>query len=265
MIGLAVIVGQVVATSGKPDMLLLGEGFFTGFFICAYSMVTNDIYDVEIDAINQPNRPIPKGLISVKNAKLFSVLLLVLGMFFSALTLNFYAFLIAAAYSTLSWLYNSKVKKKGLAGNAIVSSSLAIPFIYGGVLYGIKGVNLLLLVMALTSMFAGMGREIVKGIADIKGDREKGIMSFAVLHGERRASKLASLFFFSSVFLSILPIALREANVFYTAGIILPDLIFIYLGVLSLRTIKPHDAIHVKNIALLGMFTGLVVFIGGAL
>jgi len=31
MIGLAVIVGQVVATSGKPDMLLLGEGFFTGF------------------------------------------------------------------------------------------------------------------------------------------------------------------------------------------------------------------------------------------
>jgi len=47
-------------------------------------MVTNDIYDVEIDAINQPNRPIPKGLISVKNAKLFSVLLLVLGMFFSS-------------------------------------------------------------------------------------------------------------------------------------------------------------------------------------
>lgn len=264
MIGLAVIVGEVMVTNARPDIVRLAEGFLTGFFICGYSMVVNDMYDVEIDTINQPRRPIPSGLVSIKGARFLAVTLLFLGICFSAVTENIYAVLISIIYSILSLLYNSRLKKKGLAGNAIVSSSLAIPFIYGGFLYGVRNVSTLLIIMALTSFTAGLGREVVKGIADIRGDREKGVNSFAVVHGARNASRLASTLFIVSVALSLLPVLMGNANIFYTVGIVVPDSIFVYLAIATLRKLDELSAIRIKNIALLGMLSGLIVFIGGA-
>ena len=61
MIGFAVIVGIFVS---KPQTLHLESlvlGFVTGFAICAYSMVINDYYDIEVDRVNQPSRPLPSG------------------------------------------------------------------------------------------------------------------------------------------------------------------------------------------------------------
>ena len=39
-------------------------GFVTGFAICAFSMVVNDYYDIEVDRVNQPTRPLPSGQVS---------------------------------------------------------------------------------------------------------------------------------------------------------------------------------------------------------
>ena len=61
MIGFAVIVGAFVSkppTSSASGLLL---GFVTGFAICGYSMVINDYYDIEVDRVNQPDRPLPSG------------------------------------------------------------------------------------------------------------------------------------------------------------------------------------------------------------
>jgi geranylgeranylglycerol-phosphate geranylgeranyltransferase len=265
MIGLAVIIGEIMVTDGNPELIRMVWGFLTGFLICGYSMVTNDVYDAEIDAINQPKRPIPSGKISIKDAKYLSFTLLALGLLFSIITFNAYAILISILYSFLSWLYNSRLKKEGIAGNAVVSSSLAIPFVYGGFLYGIHSINPLLLIMALTSFVAGLGRELVKGIADVRGDREKGVMSFAVSHGEKKAAELAASTFLLAVVLSWLPILIKQANTFYTYGILIPDFIFIYLAVASLGKINSERALRIKNIALLGMLSGLIVFIGGAI
>ena len=76
MIGLAVIVGIAI---GSPDMLfsrLSIYGFITGFSISSYSMIINDVYDIEIDKVNQPKRPLPKQLISVNFALSLSLILL---------------------------------------------------------------------------------------------------------------------------------------------------------------------------------------------
>ena len=43
-------------------------GFVTGFAICAFSMVANDYYDIEVDRVNQPTRPLPSGAVSMREA-----------------------------------------------------------------------------------------------------------------------------------------------------------------------------------------------------
>lgn len=264
MIGLAVIVGEIVATQGRIFLINSVFGFLTGFLICAFSMVNNDINDLEVDKINQPRRPLPSGELSLEHAKAFSIALLTLGLFFSLLTVNLFAILIAFAYAFLSWLYNTRIKRKGLLGNAIVASSLAVPFIYGSFLDSYS-VNYLVLVMAVTSFFAGMGRELVKTIADVEGDKNTGIMSFAVVHGEKRTSFLASFFFFLSIATSIVPILVMNVNLFYRYGIVIPDFIFAFLSYLLFKEVNVKKALAIKNLALLGMFSGLLVFLGSSL
>ena len=265
MIGFAVVVGGFVSKPGSLSAFQLFLGFLTGFFICAYSMAVNDIYDIEVDRVNRPERPLPSGRISTQAALRVSLLVLVVGVACSVLTLNAAAVGIAVLYAFLSWLYNSRAKKTGLAGNLIVASSLAIPFIYGGVVSGGSITGSLLLMMALTSLFAGVGREVVKAMADVEGDAKRGVNSVARGRGPRAASAVGAAFFLLAVGTSLVPLLTGLANQFYTFGVVIPDAIFVYLAAAILANPEPAKAYRVKKVALAGMTVGLGVFIGGAL
>ncbi len=156
-------------------------------------------------------------------------------------------------------------KKYGVYGNLIVASSLAIPFIYGGVATGGSVTSSLLLFMAFTSFLSGVGREVVKAMADTVGDAKRGIRSFAIVHGLRSAAKVGAVFFLLAVVTSLLPLALlTSVSLFYKVGVVVPDAIFIYLAYEITRKPTAERALRVKKRALLGMLTGLLVFIGGA-
>ena len=265
MIGFAVIVGEVVS---KPTAISIPQsifGFLTGFFICAYSMVINDIYDVEVDRVNQPERPIASGRISITGANRISLIVLIAGMACSVLSLNWVAVAVAGVYAVLSWLYSYRAKREGIAGNVIVASSLAIPFIYGGVISGGSIFGSLLMLMSLTAFFSGVGREVVKAIADVDGDAKRGVKSVARSSGKGVASVVGGAFFLLAVFTSLLPLLFGLANKVYQFGVIIPDVIFIFLAGSILLNPNLGNAHRVKNWALLGMLVGLIVFIGGGL
>lgn len=264
LIGFAVIVGVFVSKPAGISVLQSVLGFVTGFFVCAYSMAVNDIYDVEVDRVNRPERPIPSARISTQGAFRLSIGVLLVGIACSALSLSPVAVVIALLYASLSWLYNSRAKKAGLAGNLIVASSLAIPFIYGGVVSGGSITGSLLLMMALTSFFAGAGREVVKAMADVEGDAKRGIGSVARSRGLKSASAVGGVFFLLAVVTSWVPLILGLANQVYQVGVIIPDVIFLYLAWSVVSKPDPSNAYRVKKIALAGMTVGLVVFIGGA-
>ena len=265
MIGFAVIVGAFVSKPASVSGVQLVLGFLTGFFICAYSMTVNDIYDLEVDRVNRPDRPIPSGEVSVMGATRLSVLALGLGMACAILALNPIGVAIAAAYAFLSWLYNSRAKRTGLAGNLIVASSLAIPFVYGGEVMGGSITGSLLLMMALTAFFSGVGREVVKGMADVEGDAKREVNTIARSRGLSQASAVGALFFVLAVVTSWVPLLTGLANPIYTFGVIVPDLIFVYLAAAILVKHDPRSAHRVKRVALAGMTAGLIVFIGGAI
>jgi geranylgeranylglycerol-phosphate geranylgeranyltransferase len=264
MIGFAVIVGAFVSKPATVHPASLALGFITGFAICAYSMVINDYYDVEVDRVNQPSRPLPSGAVTMKSALVLAVAMLVIGLAAAVALLDVAAVAIALLYALLSWLYNFRAKKYGLSGNLIVASSLAIPFIYGGVAAGGSVASSLLLFMAGTAFLSGVGREVVKAMADTVGDEKRGIRSFARVHGMKAAAVLGAAFFLASVVSSLLPLVLISVSIFYKVGVVVPDVVFIYLAYAILRKPTGEGALVVKTRALFGMLVGLIVFIGGA-
>jgi geranylgeranylglycerol-phosphate geranylgeranyltransferase len=265
MIGFAVVVGAYVSKPVSISTLELALGFLTGFFICAYSMAVNDIYDIEVDRVNTPDRPLPSGRLSLSGASRISIVALLAGVACSVLTLNPLAVAIALLYAFLSWLYNGHAKKAGIPGNLIVASSLAIPFIYGGVVTGGSSTGSLLLLMALTSFFSGVGREVVKTMSDVEGDAKRGVRSVARTGGPRVAAGVGAAFFLLAVVTSWVPLVTGIANAIYTYGVIVPDAIFIGLAGAILARPDAKRALRVKRVALAGMMAGLLVFIGGAL
>ena len=264
MIGLAVVVGYFVSKPGAFSPATIVLGFVTGFAICAFSMVVNDYYDIEVDKVNQPTRPLPSGQVSKKGAVAIALIMLVVGFTATALLLDVLAVLIVALYSLLAWLYDFRAKKYGLAGNLIVASSLAIPFIYGGVISGGRVLDSLLLFMASTSFLAGVGREVVKAMADVPGDQKRGVRSYASVHGLKAAAVVGALFFLGAVVASLLPLLVISVNSFYKIGVVVPDAAFAYLAYRIVTHADAKGALSVKKTALLGMLVGLIVFIGGA-
>jgi geranylgeranylglycerol-phosphate geranylgeranyltransferase len=264
LVGFAVIVGIAVTSNDYHEIFTLRSllGFLTGFFISSFSMVSNDIYDVEVDRVNQPSRPIPSGTVSIQQAKIFTIILLVLGLSASA-ALGPITFGIAALFAVIGWYYNFRGKKSGLFGNTLVALSLAIPYIFGSVALGDYHVNLGY-ILALTSFLAGLGREILKGVADVQGDRLRDVKTVAISHGTKTARRLAAALFLLAVITSSFPLVfglLGKAIIVYSVLILIPDAIFLYLTYKVLSMESDEQSLRLKTVALGGMMLGLIVYL----
>ena len=262
MIGLAVVVGIAI---GSPDMLfsrLTIYGFITGFSISSYSMIINDIYDIEIDKVNQPERPLAKQIISINSALSLSLILLLIGLT-SSLIISYSNIIITAIFSFLSWFYNIWGKKQGIIGNSIVASSMSIPFIFGGVITG--NISLLVWSISLIAFLSGMGREIIKTIADVEGDKIKGIKSVSIQFGPRNAMLVACGFIIISILISFIPVYLNLIQIYYIPLLILTDLILIYSVFLLSKNYSKSESLKVKKYILYAMLFGLITFLANSM
>lgn len=261
MMGFAVIIGEFMSFGPKISVCPVTIGFLVGFILVAGSMAINDILDKEIDAINNPSRPIPSGRVSETEASVFAGITLITGLSL-AFVLSTLNFLIAIMAVSLMLYYNRFGKKTGLPGNVAVSVNLAIPFIFGG---AVGGVNATLWIFALLAFLAGMGREIIKGIADMEGDSRRGVRTLAVTRGLPIASKTGAFFFLVAVLLSAVPIAFSMVSWLYVPIVLVCDLGFLYSAYSIVKDSSLKNAFRTKNHALVWMLLGLVAFIAGGL
>jgi len=267
MMGFAVVVGATLA--GQQTIfqqfqnLLLG--FSTGFFLTGAAMAINDYYDREIDAVNEPKRPIPSGAVSPNESLVFAFVLTFLGLTAALLTgvvPNWQCLAITSVSLVIVILYVTRGKSTGLLGNFLVSTCIVMPFIYGSFVIGKE-------LLPTTGIFVAMaflsntGREVTKGIVDVQGDRENNIRTVAVLYGEQKAASVATLFYISAVALTPLPWLLRIVSFWFLPFVVLTDMGWILASILLLLNPSRENARRIKNRNLFWFFSGLLAFITG--
>ncbi|WP_008318168.1 chlorophyll synthase ChlG [Leptolyngbya sp. PCC 6406] len=173
----------------------------SGPLLTGYTQTLNDFYDRDIDAINEPYRPIPSGAISVPQVVVQILLLLGAGIAV-AYGLDRWAghtfptiTALSLGGSFLSYIYSApplKLKQNGWLGNyALGASYIALPWWAGHALFG--ELNLTIVLLTLFYSMAGLGIAVVNDFKSVEGDRQMGLASLPVMFGVGTAAWICVL------------------------------------------------------------------------
>lgn len=264
MMGFAVIVGAAIGAGagvlGSWRSLILGFG--TGFALTGSAMSINDYYDREIDIINEPGRPIPSGALTPWEALAVSLVLSAAGLLAAWLTS-----IRCLAVAIFSWavmiIYSTRGKRTGLLGNLLVSTCIAVPFVYGDLTVE-DAVSASSLIFAILAFLSNTGREVTKGIVDVDGDRVKGIRTVAVSRGATTAAGAAAAFYLSAAAISFLPLSMDLVSLWYAPFVALTDLGLIHSSYSLMRDRGRENSRKVKDRVLIWMAMGLIGFLVGS-
>jgi len=149
-----------------------------------------------------------------------------------------------------------------LLGNFLVSTCVALPFIYGSIIV-LSHVPLSVLLFTLMAFLSNTGREITKGIVDVKGDKAEGIKTLAVRYGERSAAVVAALFYVSAVALTPFPWVLNLVSFWFIPFVLATDIGLVVSSALLLRDYSRENARKIKNLVLLWFILGLLAYVFG--
>lgn len=259
--GLAAIVAYLIATGTLvPAVALL---FFVVLLITAAGNVINDYYDIGIDRVNRPDRPIPSGEVTPRAARAYAVTLFLAGILV-CLPTNAICIAIAWVNSLILIAYAARLKRLPLVGNLAVSYLAGSMFLFGGALVGPEGI-IHVLPFAVMTFFAMLARELVKDAEDIEGDRASGAVTVPIRYGIRTTATLALVFSVLGAFASLVPYAWWGA--WYLAGILVVDTLLIVACVKAVPCQTP-EAVKSSGASMLlklGMFASLIIFTLSAL
>jgi len=256
--GICVVLGQMFALDRPAPVGVLLCGFFSIFLLSASILAMNDVIDVESDRVNAPRRPIPSGRVSRRQALVFSLGLLLAGLLLG-LRIGVAQFFIALGLAVVGFLYNRVFKKSGLFGNALVSLSVGMTFLYGGASVGAP-FNRTVVLFALIAALVDLGEEIAADAMDMQGDRLIRSRSLALRYGRRAALRVSAGVFGLVVLLSVAPFALRWFTLPYLLPMALMDGCIVFSTVKLLGARGQAGRRYIRWLYL-GATLGLVVFL----
>ena len=252
-------VGAVIAGPLQPFISVVAA-CLSGGLITAAANTVNDVFDLEIDRINKPNRPLPSEAMSLREAKTFSLILFVAGIC-CAFLINTTAFLVAVFFSVLLYFYSACLKRMVLWGNLVVSFATAFAFIYGGIAVGHPEYAIYPALFAFCMHFA---REIIKDIEDLKGDSHGNAKTLAVVYGIKPGQWLVTVLLIVLAGLTLIPFILKLYNHYYLWIIIIGvyTVLFYTVWAMWLRTTPAHMR-FLSKLLKADMIVGLVaLYIG---
>lgn len=159
------------------------------FLLSAAGNADNDAHDAELDRLNRPGRPIPRGVVTPMQAHVVAA-----AAWTAALLCAFPSGLISAlgtvAALGTTMLYTRHVKRQPLIGNGLVGGLAGMALGYGALLAGnvpaVLGPG-----VAMVTFFAG--REVLKTVYDLPGDRAYGVPTAAILWGVGPTLRIVAL------------------------------------------------------------------------
>ncbi|TFH03035.1 MAG: hypothetical protein E4H13_00075 [Calditrichales bacterium] len=217
--------------------------------------VINDYYDIAIDRVNKPYRPLAAGVISQNMALNYFILVYFMA-WAIAWTLGLPLFLIAVTISILLFFYSYKLKRTVLAGNLTVSFATAMAFIFGGgAVFHYKQA----LFPALFAFFFHLGREILKDVQDQEGDGQDGAITLPLKYGIKKSLLLMTIVFIIVVILTLIPYILEVYSLWYFLTVcigVYPVLVFVAFQ--SWKNNSPEYLGYLSNLLKVDMLIGLL-------
>ncbi len=231
-------------------LLKIAVGALMAGVLNAASNGVNQIYDLELDRVNKPQRPLPAGTMTIGEAKVITVVLFILALVLAALV-NLQCFVLAAAAAVLTWMYSAppfRTKRRGWWANF----TIAVP---RGLLLKVCGWSTVKSVASWEPWYIGsifflflFGASTTKDFADMEGDRLGGCETLPLKYGVRKAAWIIAPSF-------ILPFVLLPIGTQYgilTGNRILLDLLGLILIVWGSYTVhllvrRPDELAATEN------------------
>jgi chlorophyll/bacteriochlorophyll a synthase len=187
-----------VVSTGAPFTekwhLALAGAFLAGPLICATSQAVNDWFDRDVDAINEPNRPIPSGRIPGQWGLYIAIVWTLVSLAVSAL-LGMWVFVAAIIGLMIAWAYSAppiRLKQSGWWGAAACALSYeGITWFTGAAVVTQSLPDTRILLLAGLYAFGAHGIMTLNDFKAEDGDRQMGINSLPVILGVSNAARLA--------------------------------------------------------------------------
>lgn len=237
---------------------------FAVFFAMSGGNVINDYFDYKIDLINKPQRPIPSGRISLKNAKNYAYVLFIIaaifGFLISYLANTAIPCIIVLFSDIILYLYAYKLKSTPLLGNLTVGFMTGLCFIFGGYTFNNPEIIHISYILGFFAFIMTTAREITKDVEDIKGDEAEGAKTFPILYGSKLSAAIIFILIIIDCGLCPLLYINHIFNINYLIIIIIAALVFIYSAILIIKSQDSETAHKVSKYLKIGMLIAFVSF-----
>lgn len=256
LVGMIVILGVIIVLKEIPTSDQILFGFGVGFFLSASTNTINDIMDLKLDRFEKPERPIPRGDITKKQAWLFFGLETFIALFFGII-LSLPAFLLTSFVAIVSVLYSLRLKNSLFFKNTLTAFGVAAAVLVGA-LSTSKEIPIAVIFFFLQIFITVIAFEIHKDIADTEGDTEHGKITIPTRFGKDRAAIIAVVLYIGAflLFQGILINSTSTIIIFLWIVDIIGTIcgLFILLPILKHQDAETIHRSRKKIMGLLGIF-----------
>jgi geranylgeranylglycerol-phosphate geranylgeranyltransferase len=186
--GLCVAAGYRVAGGNEPQVAL--SGAVIAALITGAGNVINDFYDLDIDRVNKPRRPLPSQRLTARWALALYAMVSVLALGAAVVTLPAPVTALVLLWQVALFAYAAHLKRVFVLGNVVVAAITSSAFVAGGMLA--RNAGAAAIPFAIAFLFV-LSRELVKGAEDVQGDRANRVETLAVVLGVERTVVVAAV------------------------------------------------------------------------
>ena len=187
---------SVGALNNNNIILILSGLLLAGPLVCGMSQAVNDWCDRHVDAINQPERPIPSGRVSARWGFFTGIILSVISILFAYYlgSLIFFATIIGVLAAWLYSLEPIRLKRSAIFGPGVVAICYeGLPWFTGAAIFTISLPNKEVLIVLSLYALGAHGIMTMNDFKATKGDKLLGINSLPVILGRKPATLVACL------------------------------------------------------------------------
>ncbi len=187
------VVSSGVALGERWPFALAGA-LLAGPLVCGTSQVVNDWFDREVDAINEPDRPIPSGRAPGQTALYFAVIWTLVSIVVASL-MGLWVTIAALVGLALAWAYSAppfRLKQNGWWGNAAVGLCYeGLPWFTAVAAVTAALPSWQIIALALLYSTGAHGIMTLNDFKAVEGDKVMGVRSLPVQLGVDGAARLA--------------------------------------------------------------------------